>query len=268
VSWEDPRGKIVVVTGASSGIGEATARRLARAGVTVVAVARRRERLEALARELAGAPGKVVPYAADVADTAAVDALAGWVEAEFGACHALINNAGLGGGGFNGRDDLDDTLRTLDVNLLGTFRCLAAFADLLERSAPSRVVNVASVAGKLGIGPAGYAASKFGVVGLSEALNLSWARRGITVTQLNPGYILTEGFQQEHLMGGPLEKLVGRPEDVAERIVEVLRSGAPERTVPGWYRPLVALRHLAPPVYRAIASRMERAGGERGAPDD
>jgi NAD(P)-dependent dehydrogenase (short-subunit alcohol dehydrogenase family) len=264
VSWEDPRGKVVVVTGASSGIGEATARRLASAGVTVVAVARRSDRLEALAREFADAPGRIVPHAADVADTAAVDALAAWVEAEFGACHALINNAGVGGGGFEGRDDLDDTLRTLDINLLGTFRCLAAFADLLERSAPSRVVNVASVAGKLGIGPAGYAASKFGVVGLSEALNLSWASRGITVTQLNPGFIQTEGFQQEHLKGGPLENLVGAPEDVAEAVVEVLRSGTPERTVPAWYRPLVLLRHLAPPLYRSIASRMDRAGGERG----
>jgi NAD(P)-dependent dehydrogenase (short-subunit alcohol dehydrogenase family) len=263
VSWEDPRGKVVVVTGASSGIGEATARRLAQAGVTVVAVARRLERLEALARELDGAPGRVVPYAADVADTAAVDALAAWVDTEFGACHALINNAGVGGGSFDGRDDLDDTLRTLDINLLGTFRCLAAFADLLERSAPSRVVNVASVAGKLGIGPAGYAASKFGVVGLSEALNLSWASRGITVTQLNPGFIRTEGFRQEHLMGGPLEQLVGVPEDVAEAIVEVLRSGAPERTVPRWYRPMVVLRHVAAPAYRAVASRMDRAGGDR-----
>lgn len=264
MSWEDPRDKVVVVTGASSGIGGAVARRLARAGVTVVAVARREERLTALAQELATAPGRIVPHAADVADTAAVDALAARVATEFGVCHALVNNAGVGGGGFHGRDDLDDTLRTLDINLLGTFRCLAAFADLLERSAPARVVNVASVAGKLGIGPAGYAASKFGVVGLSEALNLSWAPRGITVTQLNPGFILTEGFQQEHLMGGPLEQLVGDPDDVAEAVVEVLRSGAPERTVPGWYRPLVVLRHIAPPLYRAVASRMERSGGERG----
>jgi NAD(P)-dependent dehydrogenase (short-subunit alcohol dehydrogenase family) len=145
-------------------------------------------------------------------------------------------------------------------------RCMAAFVDLLEASAPARVVNVASVAGKLGIGPAAYAASKFGVVGLSEALGLSWASRGITVTQLNPGFIVTEGFPQTHLAGSPLQKLVGAPDDVATRIVEVIRTGAPERTVPSWYRAFVGLRHLAPPLYRAIAGRMERADGERGDP--
>ncbi|MEX1178537.1 MAG: SDR family oxidoreductase [Nitriliruptor sp.] len=264
MSWASPEGRIVVVTGASSGLGEATARRLVRLGMTVVAVARRSDRLTALAAELAGERGRLVPHEADVTDTAAVDALAARVRDEFGACHALINNAGVGGGAFVGRDDLDDALRTLDVNLLGTVRCMAAFADLLEASAPARVVNVASVAGKIGIGPAGYAASKFGVVGLSEALSLSWASRDITVCQLNPGFIVTEGFPQTHLTGGPMGRLVGEPDDVAKRVVEVLRTGVPERTVPGWYRAFVVLRHLAPPLYRAIASRIGRASGERG----
>ncbi len=263
MSW-GPDGKVAVITGASSGIGEATARRLATAGLTVVAVARRTERLEALATELADARGRVVPHTADVTDTDAVDALARRVRDDFGACDALINNAGVGGGGFSGRDDLDDALRTIDVNLLGTVRCLAAFSDLLEASAPSRVVNVASVAGKLGIGPAAYAASKFGVVGMSEALSLSWASRGITVCQLNPGFVVTEGFPQTHLLRGPTARIVGAPEDVADRIAEVLRTGVVERTVPSWYRSFVTLRHLAPPLYRAVASRMERAGGERG----
>lgn len=263
MTW-GPQGRIAVVTGASSGIGEATARRLARVGMTVIAVARREERLVALAAEPLPGVGRIIPHVADVRDTEAVDVLAARVRDEFGACHALINNAGVGGGAFEGRDDLDDALRTLDINLLGTVRCLAAFADLLEASAPARVVNVASVAGKIGIGPAGYAASKFGVVGLSEALSLSWASRQVTVTQLNPGFVVTEGFPQTQLAGGPFEKLVGAPEDVAERIAEVLRTGAPERTVPGFYRAFVALRHVAPPLYRAIASRMGRASGDRG----
>jgi NAD(P)-dependent dehydrogenase (short-subunit alcohol dehydrogenase family) len=261
-----PDGKVAVVTGASSGIGEATALRLAAAGVTVVAVARREDRLRALAERVTSRRGgRIVPHVADVTDTGQVDALAARVRDEFGACHILVNNAGVGGGGFSSRADLDDALHTLEVNLLGTVRCMAAFVDLLEASAPARVVNVASVAGKLGIGPAGYAASKFGVVGLSEALGLSWAPRGITVTQLNPGFIVTEGFPQTHLTGSPFGKLVGAPDDVAARIVEVIRTGTPERTVPSWYRAFVGLRHLAPPLYRAIAGRMERAGGERGA---
>jgi NAD(P)-dependent dehydrogenase (short-subunit alcohol dehydrogenase family) len=259
VAW-DPRGRVAVVTGASSGIGEATTRRLAGAGMTVVAVARRAERLDALA---ASSPGTVVPHPADVADTAAVDALAARVRDEFGACHALINNAGVPGGAFRGRDDLDDAMRTIDINLLGTIRCTAAFADLLEASAPSRVVNVASVAGKLGIGPAGYAASKFGMVGFSEALALSWASRGVTVCQLNPGFIETEGFRQEQIKRTPLGGLVGEPADVAEAIVDALDQGLTERTVPRWYRSFVLVRHVAAPVYRAVASRMDRAGGTR-----
>lgn len=258
VPW-DPTGKVAVVTGASSGIGEATAVRLARLGMTVVAVARRDERLQALADTQTG----IVTHVADVADTAQIDALAARVREEFGACHALINNAGIPGGAFRGRADLDDTLHTLDVNLGGSIRCLAAFADLLTESAPSRVVNVASVAGKLGIGPAGYAASKFGLVGFSEATELAWRRRGITVCQLNPGFIHTEGFPKDRLRASAFGWLIGEPEDVARAVHEVLLTGATERTVPAWYRGLVVLRHVATPVYRAAATRTRRGGGSR-----
>jgi NAD(P)-dependent dehydrogenase (short-subunit alcohol dehydrogenase family) len=258
MAW-NPAGKVAVVTGASSGIGEATARRLAAAGMTVVAAARRAERLERLADE----HPNVVAHPADVSDTAAVDALGDRVREEYGVCHALINNAGVGGGPFEDRDDLDDAIRTIDVNLLGVMRCMASFADLLERGAPSRVVNVASVAGKVGIGPAAYAASKFGVVGLSEATGLSWGGRGITVCQLNPGFIETEGFTQEQIKRTPMARILGRPEDVAESVLDALQSGTTERTVPRYYRGAVVVRHLAAPVYRAVASRMERAGGSR-----
>jgi NAD(P)-dependent dehydrogenase (short-subunit alcohol dehydrogenase family) len=254
-----PTGKVAVVTGASSGIGLATARRLAAAGMTVYAVARREERLA----ELAGSTPGVVAHVADVTDTAAVDALAERVGDEQGACHALVNNAGVGGRAFVDRTDLDDALRTVDVNLLGTLRCMAAFSDLLAASAPSRVVNVASVAGKLGIGPAAYAASKFGIVGLSEATALSWASRGVTVCQLNPGFIETEGFTQAQIKRTPMGRLVGQPEDVARAIHEVLVRGRVERTVPGWYRTFVVTRHLAAPLYRSVAGRLARASGTR-----
>jgi NAD(P)-dependent dehydrogenase (short-subunit alcohol dehydrogenase family) len=258
MTW-DPNGKVAVVTGASSGIGEATARRLARLGMTVVAVARRADRLQALASEQPG----IVTHVADVTRTEDIDALAGWVRSEFGACHALVNNAGVGGGTFRGRDDLGDALRTIDVNLLGAIRCTAAFSELLAASAPSRVVNVASVAGKLGIGPAAYASSKFGLVGFSEALAFAWAPRGVTVCQLNPGFIETEGFPQTQVKRTPFRALVGRPDQVARAVQEVLVSGATERTVPAWYRGFVVIRHVATPVYRAVASRLERAGGTR-----
>jgi NAD(P)-dependent dehydrogenase (short-subunit alcohol dehydrogenase family) len=252
-------GKVAVITGASSGIGEATARRLARAGMTVVAVARREDRLQALAAEQPG----IVPHVADVTSTEQVEALAARVREEFGVCHTLVNNAGVRGGAFRGRDDLDETLATIDLNLFGAIRCTAAFADLLRESAPSRVVNVASVAGKLGIGPAGYAAGKFGLVGFSEALSFSWAPDGVTVCQLNPGFIETEGFPQAHLMRSAFGRFVGQPEDVARAVHEALVSGRTERTVPGWYRAAVVARHVASPVYRRLAGRSRRATGSR-----
>lgn len=262
MSWQLD-GRVAVVTGASSGIGRATAQRLADEGMTVVVVARREHRLEELAAERAG----IHAYAADVTDTEAVDGLAQFVADEFGACHALVNNAGVGGGPLESRADLDDTMRTIDINLGGTIRCTAAFADLLTASAPSRVINVASVAGKIGVGPAGYVASKFGMVGLSESLSFSWASRGVTVCQLNPGFIETEGFPQEQAKNSPLAPLLGQPEHVADAIVDALRTGTTERTVPKVYRSFVALRHVVPPLFRPLALKLagERAsGGRRG----
>lgn len=260
MTWR-PAGRVAVVTGGSSGIGAATARRLAAAGMQVVVVARRAERLEALA----GEHPRIVPHPADVTDTAAVDKLAGRVADEMGACHALINNAGIRGPWSVRRDDLEAVLHTLDVNLLGAVRCTAAFADLLAASAPSRLVNIASVSGKIGVGPPAYVASKFGMVGLSESLGFTWGERGVTVSQINPGLVHTEGFPKDELLGTPLERVLAEPDDVAAAVLEVLVSGAVERTVPRWYRPMVVSRHVAAPVYRGIAGRVARGrAGHRG----
>ncbi|CAN5820656.1 N/A [soil metagenome] len=253
---------VAVVTGASSGIGAAVARRLAGDGVTVVAVARRIERLDALADNQPG----IVAHAADVTDRAAVDALAARVRSDFGRCDVLVNNAGVGGGAFTGPESVDGLVYTMRVNFDGAVHCLAAFHELLAASAPSQVINIASVSGKLGIGPADYVASKFALVGLSEALSLSWAHEGITVTQLNPGFISTEGFPQQHLLRSPFARLVGVPDDVAAAVADVIARPRRERTVPRWYRPLIALRHLAPPLFWRIAAGTARARGTRDEP--
>jgi uncharacterized protein len=246
-------GKIAVVTGASSGLGEASARALANAGMTVVAVARRAERLSALAE----AQPTIHPHPADVTDDDAVAELAQSVQDTYGACHVLVNNAGISGSNhFRGPQDRADLEEVMDVNFFGVIRVTAAFADLLAASAPSRVINVASVAGKLGVGRPAYAASKFALVGFTETLRTDWARRGVAVCQLNPGFIRTEGFPQDDLMRTPMARLVGTPDMVADAVVDVARSGARERTVPRWYRPLVAVRHTAAPVFWAGAKRM------------
>ena len=250
----DAQVRVAVVTGASSGIGEATVAWLAAAGWTVVAAARRIERLEDLARRVDAeqAAGRVIPAALDVRDAASVDALATRVRDELGSCALLVCNAGVGGGSLMRRDDLDAALEVLDVNLAGTLRCCAAFADLLAESAPSQVINVASVAGKLGLGPAAYVASKFGMVGFSEALGLAWRARGITVTQLNPGFVRTEGFPQSWAEGTPAARLVVGPDVVARAIVRAAARRREEVTTPRWYRAFVVLRHVAAPAWRAV----------------
>lgn len=249
-------GRVAVVTGASSGIGEATARRLDAAGMTVFAVARRADRLEALA----AAGRAIVPHVADVTDAAQVRALAQVVRAEQGACHVLVNNAGITHRerftSAEGGDPVAGLESVLGVNLVAAARCMLEFERLLVASAPSRVVNVASVAGKLGVGPASYVASKFALVGLSEAVRSEWLPRGVAVCQLNPGFAVTEGFPQEQLLAGPFRRLLIGPEDVAEAIVEVAASGAAERTVPRWYRPLVVARHVAGRPFWALVRRL------------
>lgn len=254
----DLQGKVAVVTGASAGIGEAAARALAAAGMHVIVSARRAERLDALAAE----HPRIVAQPADVTSPEDVAALAKRTEDEFGACHVLVNNAGASfGNRLRGPEDIDDLIRTMDLNLTGAARCMAAFAPLMFRSAPGRVINVASVAGKVGVGPPAYAASKFALIGLSEATRLDWIRRGVTVSQLNPGYIATEQFPQKELLRSPVGRwLVSNPEKVGAAIVDVARSGVHERTVPRWYRVAPVIRHLAAPLYWTVTQRSGTGG--------
>ena len=250
----DLAGRVAVVTGASSGIGHAAARALAAEGMTVVAVARRAERLA----DLAAATEGVSVFAADVTDDDQVRALAEHVAEQHGACHLLVNNAGAPGGHqLRDPSDVADIAAVMDVNFMGAVRCMAAFAALLEASAPSQVINVASVAGKIGVGSPGYSASKFALIGLTEAMGPDWRTRGVVVTQLNPGFIQTEGFPQANLTGSPAtRRLVAQPVVVAKAIVAVAKSRAAERTVPRWYRPAVVLRHTAAPLVRSALRRL------------
>ena len=249
-------GKVAVVTGASAGIGEATAVALARAGMTVVATARRADRLDALA----AAHPNIIAKTMDVTSADEVREVAAWLDDTVGACHVLINNAGASfGSRVRAPEDIDDFVRTMDLNVTGVVRCMTALGDLMFRSAPGRVVNVASVAGKVGVGPPAYVASKFALVGFSEAVGPQWGRRGVTVSQVNPGFIRTELFPHDDLRRSPFGRLiVSTPEAVADAILDVVRTGTPERTVPRWYRAAPVLRHLASPLYWTIVRRGAR----------
>lgn len=260
-NW-DWRDKVCVVTGASSGIGHRVARDLARAGARVCAVARRVDRLEELVAELG--PERHSFVAADVAVRDDVRSIGAHVEGTYGRCDVLVNNAGVGGEGpFAGVGSLEDLERVMGTNFFGAAYCTAELFDLLAASAPSHVVNVASMAGRLTWGGASaYCASKFALVGWSESLHFELARRGIHVGLVEPGPVPTEGFPQRALETDRLLKYaISSDEDVSDAIRQVVEKRKMERVVPRWYYLLQVPRLLTPPAYR-FANRkvLARAG--------
>jgi uncharacterized protein len=240
---------VAVVTGASSGIGEATARRLAREpGAKLVLVARRKDRLDALAEELGGA----TVIAADLTDVDARQRVAAAVEAEHGRLDLLVNNAGGAWRGSFEESGWANVKRHMELNFESVVRLTEALLPLLRRSAPSSIVNVASTAGRVSRPRSGsYSASKFALVGWTDALHLEEKANGVHVGMVLPGFVATEGFPQRELVDRRATRwLVSTPEKVAEAIVEAGPGGRAERYVPRPYWAAAALRVLAPRLVR------------------
>ncbi len=242
---------IALVTGASSGIGAATARRLAKEPDThVILLARRREQLEALAAEL-GAASVIV---ADLVEQDTPGRVAEQIEREHGRLDLLVNNAGVGGRGSFGSSGWAEIQRTMSINFEAPVRLTEALLPLLRRSAPSAVVNVASVAGRVSRpGSGAYSASKYALVGWSEALQIEERRHGVHVSLVLPGFAATEGFPQRELLASPVTRwMVSRPEKIADAIVEAARRNRPERYVPRAYAVVPVLRLMLPGLYRRV----------------
>jgi short-subunit dehydrogenase len=246
--------RTAVITGASSGIGEAAAERLGRNGWRVLVVARRADRLEKLAASLPDASALAV----DLTDEDAPSRVREAVEERFGGrLDLLVNNAGANWRARFGDEDggWANVKRVLEVNLHAPIRLTEALLPLLRRSAPSSIVNVASVAGRIPYPRGGqYAAAKFGLAGWSESLRYEEEEHGVHVGVVFPGYVATEGFPQEQLVNRAATRwIVSRPEVVAEAIEEAGPGGRPERYVPRpWIVPVV-LRYLAPGLVRRVA---------------
>jgi len=255
-------GAVAVVTGASAGFGELTARLLAKGGASVVLAARRLERLEALAGEIEGRGGRALAVRCDVTEVADLQGLRDRVDETFGRCDVLINNAGIPGGGRFEEVSLEQIEQVIRVNLLGVMLCTKVFLPMMLERPRGHIVNVGSVAGRYATpGASVYTASKHGVVAFSEALYYELAPRGILVTSVNPGFAATEGFPQGRLPSA----IVMPAERVARAIVDVVRKGkAPEVTVPRALGPWQAFRILTPPLYRwGVRQASKKLGATR-----
>jgi clavulanate-9-aldehyde reducatase len=206
-------GRVAAITGASSGIGEATAAALSRAGATVALAARRRDRLEALAERLEG-PASV--HEVDLSDDAAAKSFVEAAYAEHGALHILINNAGVMLLGPVSGADISEWRRMVDVNLWALLVCTHTALPLIERSGGGDIVNLSSVAGRRAdAGAAVYNMTKFGVHGFSEALRQEALHAGIRVTIVAPGFVDTE--LQGHNRNPVVKRSMARArEDIGE----------------------------------------------------
>ena len=246
---------VVVVTGASSGIGERTALAFARKGASVVLAARRMDRLETLAERIQAGGGWAVPVRCDVTDRESIQELRNTIESAFGWIDVLVNNAGIPGGGPFPQLSLDRIEQVVRVNLLGLLECTSVFLPLMLREGRGHVVNVASLAGRFATpGASVYGATKHAVVAFSEALYHEVAGSGVLVTSVNPGYAPTEGFPGGH---GPL---MLKPDRIARTIVRVVEKGiAPEISIPRWAASLQIFRMLTPPLYRWGMRRVTEA---------
>lgn len=246
-------GRTAVVTGASSGIGEAAARRLGADGWKLVLVARREDRLEALARSLPDASALALDLTASDAPErvrAAVDERLG------GQLHLLVNNAGGSWRAAFGDDDggWENVRRTMELNFDSPVRLTEALLPVLRRSAPSSVVNVASVAGRVARATTGsYGASKAALIGWTDSLHLEERSNGVHVGLVLPGFVSTEGFPQDELRKNPITRwIVSKPEKVADAIVDAGPGGRAERIVPRGYALFPVLRILTPALVRRI----------------
>lgn len=257
-------GRIAVVTGASSGIGEATVRELAKRGWSPILLARREDRLATLADEL-GAEWEVC----DVSDRAQVDEVAARILERHPAISLLVNNAGIPARGSYLDIEPERIEQVIAVNYLGGVWCLRAFEPGLRAAAASggaHVVNLVSVAGTVAFAPAGaYSASKHAQLAFSRSTAALFRGSGIQVHTVMPGFVETEGFPQRSALRSPLlRRFIIDADRVAKSIADAVAKGKGEVTVPWFpYRFISIAQALVPGIFAVFAGRSGYHRGEQ-----
>jgi len=254
--------RVVVITGGSSGIGRATAMRLARDGAAVVLCARRADRLEAAAGAVRAAGGQALGIVADVTRPEDIDRLIASTVEQFGPIDVMMCNAGFGIAG--AIDDIrpDQMQRLVDVNYMGTYHAIRAVLPDFRRRNRGHIIVVSSIVGKRGVPYMGaYAATKFAQTGLVECLRAEVAGSGIHVTAVFPVSTESEFFDVMSRETGTAVTRHGPRQDaavVAERIVRAIDRPVPEVFPHAWSRGLVWLNTAAPGMCDRFVKRFGR----------
>jgi 3-oxoacyl-[acyl-carrier protein] reductase len=218
-------GRIALVTGASQGIGQACALKLAHSGATVALAARNQEKLQELANQIVAAGGRAAAFCMDVSDEEQIKSAFKAILAQFGKIDILVNNAGITHDQLVMRMKRADWDSVLNTNLTSAYLCVQQAIGSMLKQRWGRIINITSVFGQTGqAGQANYAASKAGLIGLTMAIAREVASRNITCNGVAPGFIetamtsrLEDDFKQNAVKMIPLGR-VGTPEDVASAV--------------------------------------------------
>ncbi|ASA23936.1 SDR family NAD(P)-dependent oxidoreductase [Paenibacillus donghaensis] len=229
----DLQDKVIVITGASSGIGALTAQMVSRRGAVPVLVARSEDKLKQTA---AGIPGVFGLYTCDVGDEVAVKTVFAKILAEYGKIDILLNNAGYGKFAAFSEMEAHEFADMMDVNYMGIVRCTqAVLPSMLERRS-GQIINLASMAGKIGTAKSvAYTATKHAVLGFTNALRQELRGSGVIISAVNPGPIATDFFKTADPSGNyekSMARFIMTPEYVCSKIIKVMEKGKEELDLP------------------------------------
>ena len=245
----DPRGRVALVTGASSGIGAATARAFAGAGLRVGLCARRKDRLEQLAAELTARGSEVTVHAVDVTDALAVRAIVDAVAARWGRLDVLVNHAGRGFSATLEQTSAEELRALMELNVVAVLGATQAALPIMRRQGSGHIINVSSIVGRRAVPyRAAYSATKFALGALSEALRVELTGTGIAVTIVYPIRTAETEFHEAEVRKVPWRPMgpVQSAERVARAILSCVRRPRPE-VYPYWPVRILAVMSVVAP---------------------